>query len=264
LVWVFALAYVGFMGLFVVLFGIRRGEGASWSWMATCVIQVGKEILVSGPLTVFFVNTMVPRFMAPIIKLLQSTDPMVPHEGALSVRIVDAFHRDIELRAAAAKLLVEGGEFGHIEAEKLATKLGVDRKRWLEETREEREAAEAAELDLKHRDSAPKITNVVIPSHQNMELYSHRVTHRPTSPQVVPLKVQDLECVPYGLQQYAIGKDEIDGGMVFGLSPAAAMMRAAREAEDHASPLPPLTPPGNRSQQGGQPESPSQQAWIYL
>jgi hypothetical protein len=232
------------MGLFVVLFGIRRGEGASWSWMATCVIQVGKEILVSGPLTVFFVNTMVPRFMAPVIKLLQGSNPMVPREGALSVRIVDAFHRDIELRAAAAKLLVfEGGEFNYIEAERLAAKLGVDRKRWLEGTREEREAAEAAELK-KQKHSGPKNMAGVYP-------------YQPGTPKVLPLEEQDLECVPVGLQRYAIGKGESDGILVYdvGATQLATSMRAAR-----ADPLPPVTPQGSRRQQEQQPSP----AWIYL
>jgi hypothetical protein len=152
LVWVFALAYVGFMGLFVVLFGIRRGEGASWSWMGTVAIQVGKEILISGPLQVFFINTMVPRFMAPIIESLHSEDPLVLREGALSVRIANAFHRDMELRAAAATLLCKGGEFNYIAAEKLAAKLGVDSKRWAEETGGGMTAADAADAPELHQE----------------------------------------------------------------------------------------------------------------
>jgi hypothetical protein len=140
--------------------------------MATVAIQVGKEVLVSGPLTVFVVNTVVPRFLAPVIKLLQSKHPMVPHAGVLSVRIVDAFRRDIELRAAAAKLLWKSGEFNYIGFEKLAAKLGVDPKRWRsEEIRREREIAEAAavrrseemrrEREIAEAAAVPKITNLI-------------------------------------------------------------------------------------------------------
>ena len=106
--------------------------------------------------------------MAPVIKLLQSKHPMVPHAGVLSVRIVDAFRRDIELRAAAAKLLWKSGEFNYIEFEKLAAKLGVDPKRWRsEEMRREREIAEVAavpeitNLIPAEAEALPKITNLI-------------------------------------------------------------------------------------------------------
>jgi len=244
LVWLFALAYVGFMGLFVVLFGIRRGEGVSWSWITTVLIQVGKELFISGPMTVLLVNTFVPRYIRPIVSKIQAQDPMpdMDHRrGKLRVRVANAFKRDVEVRLAAAKSLVASNEFEHIPCEHIATIFGVPAKRWQQHLRSERGEGKA---------SGPQLNAfgrpIAIPGVPNISELPRLSDGRVVS----PLKEETAKQVPQALQRYAVGEAD-DGLVVFDVL-------SQREPLGGRSKTPPM--PTGRDERG----LPPMKAYIHL
>jgi hypothetical protein len=168
LVWGFALAYITFMGLFVVLFGMRKGESVSNAWLLAVCLAVGQELLVSSTIQVLILNTLVPRFIvAPVLATLRAGERAAAARGgggaqaemaravapvaarsergaaeaeasqALRVRIALALKRDLEVRCAAArqmheaKFLMGGDEFAELEDGELCEMFGIDKRRWL-------------------------------------------------------------------------------------------------------------------------------------
>jgi hypothetical protein len=147
LIWLFALAYVAFIGLYVVLFGLSKGSDVGWAWLSAIFIQFGQEIFISGTLQVLMIRTIIPRWLAPVVAKLQSDDPMMPRGGKLRVRIVGAFQgeekRDLELREVAAQQIYANGQFPNVSGEELALSFGLSAKHW---------------NNLNQRDSVPNIT----------------------------------------------------------------------------------------------------------
>jgi hypothetical protein len=147
LIWLFALAYVAFIGLYVVLFGLSKGSDVGWAWLSAIFITFLEEIFISGTLQVLMIRTIIPRWLAPVVVKLQSDDPHIPTDGKLRVRIVGAFQgeekRDLELREVAAQQIYASGQFPNVSGEELALSFGLSAKRW---------------KNLNQRDSVPNIT----------------------------------------------------------------------------------------------------------
>jgi hypothetical protein len=169
LVWLFAITYLVFMGMFVVLFGLRKGESVSQSWLLTCLLSLGQQLLISGPLNVLFLNLLIPRYIVgPVVKRLQQVESSESKRGSLEVekgenlrvRIATALRRDIAVRVTAATLLYQDqrlfDDFRHrVPGTELARRFGVRPNLWeladdkpiiTEETGAEDEAKEIVEI----------------------------------------------------------------------------------------------------------------------
>ena len=96
-------------------------------------------------MTVLMMNTLVPRFIAPIVQKIQEDDPMPDLEGRkgkLRVRIARAYKRDEEVRLAAALALIASKDFDYIPSENVATVFGVSAQRWQSHLKEQEGSSE--------------------------------------------------------------------------------------------------------------------------
>jgi len=71
MVWAFAITYVAVSGAFVVSFCLMRGQDITVSWFASIAIELVAEVFIAIPLQIFVLNTLIPRYMGPVVLKMQ-------------------------------------------------------------------------------------------------------------------------------------------------------------------------------------------------
>jgi calmodulin len=74
MIWLLIFFYLSFVTIFVVLFSFRRRSEVSWAWLAAGLTQVINEVLITGPVQVLFVRTIVPKYLNPKIAPLKKQE----------------------------------------------------------------------------------------------------------------------------------------------------------------------------------------------
>ena len=71
-VWLIAIGYLAGAGFYVLWFGLRRGSGITMGWLATTSFTILWECFISIPLSLFMLNTIIPKLLGPQIRSLDS------------------------------------------------------------------------------------------------------------------------------------------------------------------------------------------------